>query len=121
MPFGVTGGPSKFGHVTGERFHDLIAVAVLELFVDDGGMASDSFEEGMTKLRTLLDRVRREKMSLSPSKLKLFMTGSICRSTSGPAGCKPRCRKVNSNSRLAHTRRRVTLRGLSRTYKLTAN
>ena len=45
MPFGVTGGPSEFGHVTGERFYDLIAEALLELFVDDGGMASNSFEE----------------------------------------------------------------------------
>ena len=77
MPFGVTGGPSEFGHVTGERFHDLIATSLLELFVDDGGMAADSFEEGIQKLRTLFDRVRREKMSLSPSKLRLFMTEAV--------------------------------------------
>ena len=77
MPFGVTGGPSEFGHVTGERFHDLIAETVLELFVDDGGASSDSFEEGMEKLRILLDRVRKEKMSLSPSKLRLFMTEAV--------------------------------------------
>ena len=57
MPFGVTGGPAEFGHVTGERFHDLIAGSILELFVDDGGMASNSFEEGSRKLRTLLERV----------------------------------------------------------------
>ena len=44
MPFGVTGGPSEFGHVTGECFYNLIAETVLELFIDDGGMASDSFE-----------------------------------------------------------------------------
>jgi hypothetical protein len=55
MPFGVTGGPSEFGHVTGERFHDLIAISTLELFVDDGGMASDSFDEGVKKLCALLD------------------------------------------------------------------
>ena len=77
MPFGVTGGPSEFGHVTAQRFHDLIAKAVLELFVDDGGMSSDSFEEGMEKLRALLERVRKEKMSLSPSKLRLFMTEAV--------------------------------------------
>ena len=58
MPFGITGGPSEFGHVTGEHFHDLIAMSLLELFVDDGGMASNSFEEGIGKLRTLLNRVR---------------------------------------------------------------
>lgn len=74
MPFGVTGGPSEFGHVTGECFHDLIAVTTLELLVDDGGISSDMFKEGIAKLHVLLDHVQREKMSLSPSKLKLFTT-----------------------------------------------
>ena len=77
MPFGVTGGPSKFGHVTAERFHDLVAKSVLELFVDNGGAAMKSFKEGMSKLRTLLEHVCREKMSLSPSKLRLFMSEAV--------------------------------------------
>ena len=77
MPFGVTGGPSEFRHVTGERFHNLIAASVLELFVDDGGISADLFEEGVAKLRKLFERVRREKMSLSPSKLRLFMTEAV--------------------------------------------
>jgi transposase InsO family protein len=97
MPFGVTGGPSEFGHVTGERFHDLIAKTILELFVDDGGMASDSFEEGMKKLRVLLDRVRREKMSLSPSKLKLFMTEAVFAGAQvGPQGVSPDSNKLTA-------------------------
>jgi len=97
MPFGVTGGPSEFGHVTGERFHDLIAKTILELFVDDGGMASDSFEEGMGKLRTLLDRVRKEKMSLSPSKLKLFMTEAVFAGAQvGPQGVSPDSGKLTA-------------------------
>ena len=97
MPFGVTGGPSEFGHVTGERLHDLIAQSILELFVDDGGMASDSFEEGMKKLRTLLDRVRREKMSLSPSKLKLFMTEAVFAGAQvGPQGVSPDASKLTA-------------------------
>ena len=37
----------------------------------------NTFEEGMCKLRTLLEHVRREKMSLSPSKLKLFMSEAV--------------------------------------------
>jgi hypothetical protein len=97
MPFGVTGGPSEFGHVTGERFYDLIAETVLELFVDDGGMASNSFEDGMTKLRTLLDRVRREKMSLSPSKLKVFMTEAVFAGAQvGPQGVGPDSSKLTA-------------------------
>jgi hypothetical protein len=97
MPFGVTGGPSEFGHVTGERFHDLIATSLLELFVDDGGMASNSFEEGIEKLRTLLERVRREKMSLSPSKLKLFMTEAVFAGAQvGPQGVSPDSSKLTA-------------------------
>ena len=97
MPFGVTGGPSEFGHVTGERFHDLIAKTILELFVDDGGMASNSFNDGMTKLRTLFDRVRKEKMSLSPNKLKLFMTEAVFAGAQvGPQGVSPDSAKLTA-------------------------
>ena len=77
MPFGITGGPSEFGHVIAERFHDLVTKLILELFVNDGGAAMNSFEEGMSRLRTLLEHVQREKMSLSPSKLKLFMSEAV--------------------------------------------
>ena len=55
MPFGVTGGPAEFGHVMAECFHDLIVASIMELFVDDGRMAADTFEEGLEKLRTLLE------------------------------------------------------------------
>ena len=97
MPFGVTGGPSEFGHVTGDRFHDLIAQTILELFVDDGGMASNSFDEGMKKLRTLLERVRKEKMSLSPSKLRLFMTEAVFAGAQvGPQGVSPDSTKLTA-------------------------
>ena len=77
MPFDVMGGPSEFGHVTAERFHDLIAKSTLELFVDDGGAASNTFEEGMTKLHTLFECICREKMSLSPSKLRVLMNEAV--------------------------------------------
>jgi hypothetical protein len=97
MPFGVTGGPSEFGHVTAQRFHDLIAKAVLELFVDDGGIGSDSFQEGMEKLTSLLERVRREKMSLSPSKLQLFMTEAVFAGAQvGPQGVTPDTAKLTA-------------------------
>jgi len=50
MPFGITGGPSEFGYVVAQRMHDLIADGTCENFIDDGGSAADSFEEGMAKL-----------------------------------------------------------------------
>ena len=90
MPFGVTGGPSEFGHVMAQHFHDLIAQAVLELFIDDGGIVSNSFEKGIEKLKTLLMRVRNEKMSLLPSKLHLFMTDAVFAGAQvGPQGVIP--------------------------------
>lgn len=57
--------------------HDLIADGTCENFVDDGGSAADSFQEGMEKLRRILEHVRREKLSLSPSKLQVFMTEAV--------------------------------------------
>jgi hypothetical protein len=43
MPFGLTGGPSTFGGMTADALGDLIGI-LIELFVDDGGMAGDDFE-----------------------------------------------------------------------------
>jgi Reverse transcriptase (RNA-dependent DNA polymerase) len=97
MPFGVTGGPSEFGHVTGEHFHDLIAASVLELFVDDEGISADSFEEGVAKLQKLFKRVRREKMSLSPSKLRLFIMEAVfAEAQVGPQGVSPDTAKLTA-------------------------
>ena len=57
MPFGVTGGPSEFAVQTAMALHDIVAEGTIELFVDDGGAASDTFEESLLKLTTLLERV----------------------------------------------------------------
>lgn len=46
--------------------------------MDNGRAASNSFEEGMAKLHMWLECVQKEKkMSLSPSKLKLFMSKAV--------------------------------------------
>jgi hypothetical protein len=55
MPFGLTGAPSEFGHMTATRMHKLVASAIMELFVDDGGSAADTFNEGMQKLQAVFD------------------------------------------------------------------
>lgn len=60
-----------------ERLHDLLVSSMLELFIDDKGTAANTFEEGMTKLPTLFEHVHKEKMSLSPGKLKLFMSKAV--------------------------------------------
>lgn len=97
MPFGVTGGPSEFAHLTARTMHDLIADGTCELFVDNGGSASDSFDEGLVKLRKILERVRREGLSLSPSKMRLFMTEAVfAGATVGPKGVSPNVTKLTT-------------------------
>jgi hypothetical protein len=51
MPFGLTGAPTTFVHVTAEKLGDLLPKLNAELLVDDGGMAGDNFKE-------MLDRTR---------------------------------------------------------------
>ena len=97
MPFGITGGPSEFGHTVGQRMHDLIADGTCENFVDDGGSAADSFKEGMAKLRRILERIRRERLSLSLGKLQVFMTEAVfVGACVGPGGVSPDSSKLTA-------------------------
>jgi len=74
MPFGLTGVPSTFAHMTRQHLYDLLVEEVMELFVDDGGAAANKFSEMMDKLQCIFTRVRECGLSLSPSKSKFFMT-----------------------------------------------
>ena len=73
----VTGGPSQFAIQTANSLHDIVADGTIELFVDDGGAGSNTFKEGLDKLVILLERVRKEGLSLAPSKLRLFMFEAV--------------------------------------------
>jgi len=60
-------------------------------------MAADTFEEGLEKLRVLLERVRRERMSLSPSKMRLFMSKAVFTGAQvGPNGVSPDMAKLTA-------------------------
>jgi hypothetical protein len=72
MPFGFTGAPTTFHGVISRALRDLVGTLV-ELFTDDGGIAGDDFEEKLATLRTLLEWIRQEDLSLSPQKTSLFM------------------------------------------------
>src|ERR1700761_1078703 len=72
MLFGLTGAPANFSHMTATHLHDLIMNGTLELFVDDGGSAADTFAEGITKLRAIFQRARDSNLSISASKCCLF-------------------------------------------------
>jgi hypothetical protein len=77
MPFGLTGAPSTFAHMTATHLHDLLTNEIMELFVDDGGTADDTFKGMVTKLRCIFTRVRERKLSLSAAKSQFFMTEAV--------------------------------------------
>ena len=49
MPFGLTGALSCFNEVTGRALHGLVD-NMIQLFVDNGAMAGDIFEDKFTNL-----------------------------------------------------------------------
>jgi len=73
MPFGLTGAPSTFAQMTAKALGDLTGT-LIELFVDDGGMAGDEFNTVMDNLRILFLRVREKGLSLSAVKSQFFMS-----------------------------------------------
>lgn len=95
MPFGITGGPSEFEYAVAQQMHNLIADRTCENFVDDGRLATDSFEEGMAKLHKILEHVCSEHLSLSPSKLQVFMMEAVFAGACiGPGGVSPDSSKL---------------------------
>jgi transposase InsO family protein len=97
MPFGLTGAPSTFANMTANNMYDLLAEEIMELFVDDGGAAADSFEEMMSKLTKIFTRVREKNLSLSASKCEFFMTEMVFAGASvGPKGVQPDLKKLTA-------------------------
>ena len=77
MPFGLTGTPATFVHVIAKKLGDLLPKLEIELLVDDGGMAGDSFKNMMDHTCQFLTRVRESSLSLSAKKSEFFMTEII--------------------------------------------
>jgi len=87
MPFGLTGAPSAFAHMTGQHLHDLLVKEIMELFIDNGGVAADIFKEMISKLVMIFTRIGEQKLSLPASKSELFMTMVVfAGATVGPKG-----------------------------------
>jgi hypothetical protein len=57
MPFGLTSTPTTFASVMATHLHNLITEETLEIFIDDGGMAADTFDEMTAKLTCILDKL----------------------------------------------------------------
>jgi hypothetical protein len=97
MPFGLTGAPSTFAHMTATRMHEPTAAEIMELFVDDGGTAADTFEEMMEKLTKIFTLIRKHNLSLSASKCEFFMTTMVFAGASvGPMGVQPDLSKLTA-------------------------
>jgi len=94
MPFGLTGAPSTFAQMTANALGNLTGT-LIELFVDDGGMAGDEFKIVMNNLRTLFIRVREKGLSLSAVKSQLFMSeATFAGGRVGREGIKPDLTKL---------------------------
>ncbi|TFY74308.1 hypothetical protein EWM64_g9704 [Hericium alpestre] len=97
MPFGMTSMPASFAYVTGIHMHNLLTAQVMELFVDDGGAAADSFQEMMAKLRTIFTRVHERNLSLSADKSSFFMSEVVFAGARvGPQGVLPDLSKLTA-------------------------
>ena len=97
MPFGLTGAPSTFANMTANNMYDLLGKGIMELFVDDGGTAADSFAEMMDKLTKIFTWVREKNLSLSAGKCEFFMKEMIFAGASvGPKGVQPDLKKLTA-------------------------
>ena len=97
MPFGLTGAPSTFANMTAKHLYDLLAEETMELFVDDGGTAADTFEEMMGKLTRIFTRIRTTNLSLSASKCEFFMSQIVFAGASvGQKGVQPDLKKLTA-------------------------
>ncbi|QRW11108.1 Retrovirus-related Pol polyprotein from transposon opus [Ceratobasidium sp. AG-Ba] len=96
MPFGLTGAPTVFCEMVAEAFHDLLG-KILEVWMDDMATASDDFESGMGSLRSIFERCRTHKISLSAAKTVLFMSeATFAGARISKAGIKPDPAKVKA-------------------------
>lgn len=105
MPFGLTGAPSMFGGMTAAAIGDFTGT-LIELFVDDGGLAGDVFETMLADTERLLQRIGEKGLSLSASKSKFFVTeATFAGGRVGPDGIKPDLTKLTAVANWKKTNR----------------
>jgi len=97
MAMGWTGAPTVFSAIVTDCLHDILADDTMELFVDDRGCGDDTFPGMMTKLRQIFQCCRNHKLSLSPTKCRLYMTETtFAGATVGPHGIQPDLAKLSA-------------------------
>ena len=97
MAMGWTGAPMVFSATATQCVHDILADDTLELFVDVGGCKDDTFKGMLTKLRQVFECCRTHKLSLSPTKCRLFITKTtFAEALVGPQGVQPELAKLTA-------------------------
>lgn len=95
MAMGWTGAPTIFSATATRCLQEILADDTIELFVDDGGCCDNTFEGMLAKLRRVLTLCRKYRLSLSPTKCRLFMTETtFAGATVGPQGVQPDLTKL---------------------------
>ena len=97
MAMGLTGAPLTFTLAIAKQLHKLMADNIMELFVDDGGCAADTFHGMVDKLTHMFEECREHKLLLSPSKSRFFMLKMVfAGATVGPQGVQPDIAKLTA-------------------------
>jgi hypothetical protein len=73
MPMGVHGAPPCFSDLTAQALHDILVELMMELYVDDGTVAGNDFDELLNRLCTFFTGCQQWNLSISPTKMQLFM------------------------------------------------
>jgi hypothetical protein len=97
IPMGITGAPTAFCNTLAKRLHNLLVLHYMELFMDDGGCASNTFEGMMEKLMVLFKWFKEYHFSIAPGKTHLCVSETeFAGGTVGRDSIKPDLTKLTS-------------------------
>jgi RNase H-like domain found in reverse transcriptase/Reverse transcriptase (RNA-dependent DNA polymerase) len=97
MPMGITGAPTIFCDTLAERLYEFLVSYYMELFMDDGACAANTFQEMMVKLRAIFAKFRECKFSIAPSKTRFCVSETeFAGGTVGRDGVKPDLTKLTA-------------------------
>jgi hypothetical protein len=100
---GITGAPTMFCEALTMRLYDFLVSYTMELFMDDGGCSTNTFEDMMNTLEAIFKCFKECKFSIAPSKTRLFITETkFAGATVGPSGVKPDLSKLTAIVDWAH-------------------
>ena len=73
MPFGLTGAPATYQRMMQDVLGEL-HMKICCIFIDDIIIFSSTFEEHLSRLKEVFDRIREANLKLSPEKCSFFKT-----------------------------------------------